>query len=745
MARTFSVDTVRVEGNRRIERSVIQAVLHASPESQLDEKTINQDLAAIFKLGKFSDVSAEVVTESGASVLIYRVVERPLVRKIEITGNDELNDKELKDLNKVKTPQFYNPKTVFESINAMKTAYVEEGHYSAEIETELKTDDNNNATLIFTIDEGKRVLIDNIRFEGNTVFSDRELRKGIQTKERWIFSFITDRGVYNEDLLQNDLALISDMYFNKGYVKVKVKQPDITIVKDGDYLDIIIEIDEGAQFSVGSVGLQGDLIAEKETLMALNQLKQGAVFSREVLRESMLKLNDYYADRGYAYVNVVPVTDIDELNKQISIIYNIEKGVEVHIGRIQIRGNTITVDKVIRREIALTEGDLFNSSALKESRRRINNLGFFEEVNLNTQAGGQNDLMDIDIDVKGKPTGSFSLGVGYSTVDQFVAQGSVAQKNFLGRGLDLNVSGSFGGTSTTYRLGILDPYFLDSKVSLGFDLYKTEREWDDYTQKTTGGDLKFGMPITQDVRSFFIYRYESKNLSDVNPLSSTFLKSQVGDSTLSSIFGSITWETLDYRPDPTTGGRSEVSLEFAGVGGTEKFARMQLDHRHFFKGPLSTVLSAHGNIGYIHEVAGEPIPVSERFYLGGIRTIRGFKTRRVGPRVYRTSNVTDPNTGAIISSSSDYEYTGGDKQAFFNLEYMFPLAKEAGVKGLFFFDTGNAWDEDESFFSSMRYSVGAGIRWQSPMGPLRFEWGYNLKPLVDEKTSVFEFSIGSFF
>lgn len=745
MARTYSIDKIRVEGNRRIERRVIQTILKVSPGSQVDEKQIDQDLAEIFKLGKFSDVSAEVVTETGSSVLIYKVVERPLIRKVELVDNEELDDAALRELVKVKTPQIYNPRDVFETIKAMKAAYLEKGHYAAKIEPDLQVDDRNEAILSFKVSEGKRVLIDSIRFEGNTVLSDSELRKGMQTEERWFFSFLTDRGAYNEELLQNDLAIISDMYFNVGYIRVKVKQPDITVIEDGEYLDILIEVVEGDQFSVGSVDVQGDLIAEKQTLMALNLLESDAVFSRKVLRDSMLGLNSYYADRGYAYVNVVPLTDVDPVNKKINIKYDIEKGIEVYIGRIDIRGNTSTIDKVIRREIGLAEGERYNASQIKEARRRINNLGFFEEVNLNARASGEKAQMDLDVDVKGKPTGNFTLGFGYSSVDKFVAQGSIAQKNFLGRGLNLDLSGSFGGDSTTYRLGILDPYFLDTRVSLGFDLYKTKRENDEYTELKTGGDIKFGYPLTPDVRTFFIYRYEHKNITDINPLGSTFLKSQEGQSILSSVFGSLIWDTLDYRPDPSEGGRSELSLEFAGVGGTEKFARMLVDHRHFFKGPWSTVFSAHGHVGYIQKVGGETIPISERFYIGGIRTVRGFKTREVGPRVFRTNDVTDPNTGAVISTTSDYEYTGGNKTAYFNLEYVFPLAKEAGVKGLFFADAGNAWDEDEGYFSSMRYSAGAGIRWASPMGPLRFEWGYNLDPIDGEKQSVFEFSMGSFF
>ena len=745
MARTFTVDKVRVEGAKRIERQVILDALDITDGSEVNEKVIDQDLAEIFKLGKFSDVSAEIVIESGFSVLVYRVVERPLVRKVELVGNDEIDTKDLNELVLIKPPEFYNPKNVFESVKAMKASYVEKGHYSATIEPDLQVDERNEATLSFKITEGEQVLIDAIRFEGNTILSDKDLLKGIQTKARWIFSFLTDRGAYNEEMLQNDLAIISDMYFNKGYVKVKVKQPDVSIIEDGKYLDILIEITEGDRYSVGSIDVQGELIAEKETLMDLNQLRVGGVFSREVLRESMMALNGYYADRGYAYVNVVPLTDLDELNNKIAIKYDIEKGSEVFIGRIEIFGNTVTVDKVIRREIALAEGDRFNASDITDSRRRINNLGFFEEVTLNTRKGDDDQTMDIAVDVKGKPTGNFTLGFGYSTVDKFVAQGSIAQQNFLGRGLNLNASASLGGASSTFRIGLLDPYFLDSRVSLGFDIYKSEREWDEYTEGKTGFDVKFGYPVSENIRSFFIYKYEHVDIYDVNPLSTILIKSQEGESVLSSIFGSLTRETTDYRPDPTMGNISMGSLEFAGLGGTEKFARAIIDLRQFYPSIWGTVFSLHGNMGYIHSVGGKPVPINERFFLGGIRTIRGFKTRQVGPRVSRKTEIVDPVTGQVVSSRSDYEYVGGNKAAYFNVEYVFPIAREAGVKGVVFFDTGNAWSEDEAFFSSMRYSVGAGIRWASPMGPLRFEYGYNLKPLDGEKDSVFEFSMGSFF
>lgn len=744
-ADSYSVTRVVVEGNQRLEQSAVMAVIKAKAESVVTTEQIDKDLAAIFKLGRFDDVTAEVVEREGETLLVYSLVERPLVRKVEFKGNEEIARSKLSPLVTIKIPDIYNPKIAAETVQALKGAYIEKGFHAAKIEPVLEINNKNEATVTFQIEEGSKVLIDRISFEGNTVFSDRELRKMLQTQERTFMSWLTDTGTYNEESLQTDLEIIKDMYFNEGYVQIKVKQPYVTLVKDDRYLDVFIQIVEGNQFEVGKISVEGDLIAESSILLERVQLQQGQNFSRKGLRESMLSLNDYYTDQGYAYVNVAPLTNTVPGKNVIDVRFQIEKGVQVAIGRIDIRGNTKTLDKVVRREIVLSEGDIYSARALDESRRRINNLGFFEEININTNKGDDEKIMDVDIDLKEKPTGTFSLGVGYSSVDKMIAQGSVSQANFLGRGYKLNLSGSFGGASTVYQIGLLNPYFLDKNLSLGFDLYKTEREWTEYTELKTGGDIKVGFPVARNIRAFFIYRYEEKDITDIDVNASNLIKDAAGESSLSSIFSSLTRDTTDYRMDPSRGSKSEVSVEFAGLGGTEKFLRAIVDHRHFFPWKWDTVFSAHGQIGQVFEIDDQEIPIGERFYLGGIRTLRGFKTRKVGPRVKRFASTIDPVTGDVLSTAEEFEYIGGVKEAYFNFEYFFPLAKEAGLKGVLFFDTGNAWLKDEDFFETMRYSVGGGIRWLSPLGPLRLEWGRNLDALEGERKTEMEFSIGRFF
>ncbi len=728
MASPFVVDQILVEGNRRVERTYIEGVLTVAAGKAISTEEIDRNIAAIFKTGRFQDVSAELVEREGRKLLVFNVVERPLLRKVVFTGNSEIKTDKLDELVNAQKIEFYRPQVVREAIEIIKRAYIEEGHYATEIDAKVDINDRQEATITFDIDEGDKVYVTDIRFEGNTVFKDKELKKVMLTKEKWFLSFITGRGGYKEEMTKVDRDIIADQYYNEGYIQVSVKGPVVNLLPDKKSIELLYEIEEGKQFFVGKLDVSGDILKDKQGLLNSMTLHAGDVFSRKVMREDMLRINDLYADTGFAYVNVTPETQVDEQANKVDIVYDIEQGIKARIGHINISGNTRTRDKVVRRQVKLAEGDTYSASLVKDSRRKINNLGYFDEVNLTTRKGDDLSLMDIDIDLKERPTGSFSIGAGFSSVDGLMLQGAVSQDNFLGRGLRLDLSGSLGGSRTVYRVGLLDPYFLDRDLALGFDVYDTEREWTDFDRETTGGDIKLGLPITDDIRSFFVYRYEKKNITNVDDDASFTIREQEGKHTLSSISASLSRNTTDFRPDPSRGNISELGIEYAGIGGTERFVKYTADHRYFYPLPWQMVFSAHGRIGYIQEIGDKSIPLDERFFLGGMNSLRGFQSREVGPR--------DPLTG---------DFFGGSKEAVFNLELFFPLIKDMKMKGLVFFDTGNAWATDESMFSDMRYSVGAGISWNSPMGPLRFAWGYNLSPKEWEDASAFDFSVGKMF
>ncbi|HEY7746447.1 MAG TPA: outer membrane protein assembly factor BamA, partial [Desulfuromonadales bacterium] len=426
-AQAIQVGEVAIEGNRRVELSAVRSVLSVNAGREVTAEEIDRDIRAIYKLGRFADVSAEIEERGGVKVLVYRLTERPLVRAVKYAGNKEFSTERLTGLVTLKTPDIYDPRKVEKSVAAIKKAYVEEGFHAAEVISKVDVDKDHEATVTFEVKEGEKVLIRQIRFEGNTIFTDAQLKKVMETKERWFLSWLTGRGTYKEEVLQNDLEIIADQYYNKGYVQVKVRQPLITLDEDKMNMDVLIEIREGEQFRVGELNVQGDLVKSKEEILALTKLKPGDVFSRQQLRQDVNAVNDLYADQGYAYVNVSPLTQLDAERRVIDLLFEIEQGIQVNIERIQVAGNTKTRDKVIRREMKLVEGDLYSASKMKESRRRVNNLGFFEEVNVATSKGSDEAHMNIDVDVKERPTGTFSVGFGYSSVDGFIGQGSVTQ------------------------------------------------------------------------------------------------------------------------------------------------------------------------------------------------------------------------------------------------------------------------------------------------------------------------------
>ena len=739
-AQDYKVDEVIIAGTRRVDPGAIRAAAAIKPGEVVTADAIDRATQAIFRMARFSDVHVTLEERDGKNILLFTVVERPLVRTVKFAGNKELSEEKLRALVTIKSPDLYDATVLDMNIEAILKAYKEAGYYAAKIEPKVEVTELNEANITLNCIEGEEILIDSIRFEGNKAFTDKELKKGMETQERWFLSWMTGRGAYQEEVLNNDLSLLTDRYFDRGYIQVKIHQPQVTMIKENRYLDILIEIEEGEQYRIGAVDFTGDLLRSREELNALLGLPSGDLFSRKKLREGMMKINDLYADEGYAYVNVAPLSKVNPEARTVDLTIEIEKSFLVVTRKIEITGNNKTIDKVIRREMQLTEGEKFSATKIKESRRRIQNLGFFEEVKIATEKADAPDAMDLLVEVKEKPTGTFSLGFGYSTIDGFIGQTSVTQDNLLGRGYKGNLSAALGSKSTTYQFGLLDPHFLDSDLTLGFDLYKTERQWSDFSKRATGGDLKLGVPFSYDVKSFFIYRYEEKEIFDVDPAASLNIRDQEGASTLSSIYASLSRDTTDFRMDPKTGTLSSASIEFAGLGGTEKFVKYELDHRYFHPLLWKFVFSAHGRLGYVQEIGNEPIPIDERYYLGGLYSLRGFNPRKVGPRI-RT--VTTDGSGNPLASG--YEFIGGTKTGYGNLEITFPLVEESGFKGVVFYDVGNAWAEDQDYFSDVRHSAGFGLRWMSPLGPLRLEWGKNLDRREGEPPSDLQFSIGTMF
>ena len=724
--------SITVKGNQRIDAAAISLVIKSKAGEPLSQEKVSQDIKEIYKLGYFEDVKVESEKSDSGIILSYLVTERPIVREIRIVGSKEIKDEKIREAIILKPNSVFSTKDLTSSEKKVKKLYTDEGYYLAEVSAKSEKRGKNELRLVFTVSEGKKVLIKTIRFQGNKAFSARKLRKAMQTKEKWFLSWLTGAGAYKEEVLKNDVNLIADLYFNKGYINAKIGDPEVKLLGDKSGLDVTIRITEGEQFKNGDVDFRGELILSKEILKKLIKMKKGEIFSRAVLREDVVALTDKYTDKGYAFANVTPLSKIDPNTKTIDITFEFEKGNMVFIEKINITGNSKTRDKVIRRQFKLAEGDLYSSGALKRTKQNLTNLGYFEEVNIASAKGSADNKLNLNAEVKEKSTGKFSIGGGYSSADGPIGQASIQQDNFLGLGLKAILSGSIGGETQTYTLGLTDPYFRDTKWTLGGDIYRTEREYTDYDRRVTGADIKAGYPLTDDLNTFWLYRWESKDIfNQTEALDSVEEITQESSYTLSSIYASLTLNTTDFRLDPTKGTSTTLSVEYAGPGGNARFVRYIGESAVFFPFKWNTVFSLRGTLGYLQRT-GRDIPIDENFYLGGINTIRGYGTREVSP---------------YVATPDGVAFIGGNKEVVFNAEYVFPILKEANIKGLFFFDTGNAYAPGQQIFSTMRSSYGFGVRWYSPMGPLRLEYGIpvNPRPGIDSSSGKLEFSIGGFF
>ena len=730
---------VDVKGNRRIERAAILNVVKMKAGDILYSDKTDADIRSIYKMGHFQDVQAATEASDKGPVLVYTVLEKPIVRSISFDGNREIDTEKLKGVLEFKQNSIFSAKDLTKSAAKIKKLYNDDGYYLAEIETVVNNSSATERSVIFKISEGKKILIHTIIFEGNNAFSDRKLRKVMETKEQWIFSWLNGHGTYKDEVLKNDAALIADFYRNNGYVNVKVGEPVVKLVDVTDGLEVFIGITEGDQFKVGDIGFKGDMLAAAEDLRKKLKTETGEIFSSSAMRADIATLTDVYADKGHAFANVTPLTKADPEKKIIDITFEMEKGNLVRFEKINITGNPKTRDKVVRRELRVIEGELYNATGLKNSKKNLMNTGYFEEATLATSKGSSGDQLNIDVNVKEKPTGTFSIGGGYSSLDGIIGQASVSQNNFLGLGLKANVAGSIGGKSQTYSVGVTDPYFLDSKWTLGFDVYRSERDYTDYSRRLLGGDIKAGYPINDTISTFFMYKYELKDI--YNPQVSYLAYHNqspitgpvyypIGSSSTSSVFGSVSRNTTDYHLDPTSGMMNSLSVEYAGLGGDNKYARYVGDTIWFHPLYKKLVLSTKLTLGYVQNV-GKEVPIDEKFYLGGINSLRGYKARTVSPVL------NDPSLGLI--------YVGGNTQAFGNTSISFPIFTDLGIKGVVFYDYGNAFDYNK--LDRVLMSYGAGIRWSSPVGPLRLEYGIPLNPRngIDSKSGRFEFAIGSLF
>ncbi|MGD0883873.1 MAG: outer membrane protein assembly factor BamA [Thermodesulfovibrionales bacterium] len=720
------VTSIEIKGLKRIEEGSIKSKITQKSGEPISNEKVADDIKNIYKMGYFDDVTAEMEPQEGGIKLIYVVKEKPTIIKLDFQGNKELEDAKLKEKIAVTVGSIADTTLIQDNAQKLQLFYEDEGYWLAKIVPVVNKIGENEVSLTYQIEEGRKVRIKKIIIKGNKVMSSSKIKKVMKTSEWGMFSFISSSGYYKRETMTADLESIKDLYFNNGYIKASVANPEITISDDKNGMTITMEVFEGDQYKISSVGLTGNKVYSEADLRKKIMSAPGAVFSKETLKKDIAGMTDLYTQHGYALANVFPDLVPDEATKTVSLTYKIEEGYIYHIGRIEITGNVKTKDKVIRREIRLDEGDEFNSALLKRSYERLNNLNFFESVDLSPKPRYEEKLLDIDAKVKEKSTGFISVGGGYSSVDKLIGMAEITQGNLFGNGQTVKVKGELGGRSSYYELSFKDPWFMDKPIAFNAEIYYNTRRYIDYEKIAEGLGFGFGKSFGEYWSSNIAYNFEIPTIYGVQLASADeIIKEQIGKQTTSSITPSLTRDSRDNFLDPSSGSRNSIYVTVAGFGGSNAFIKGVADSAWFF--PFGkTAFMVRGRVGYGLGILDKEFPLYERFYVGGIYTVRGLSFGDAGPKGSLGENI------------------GGVKELIFNNEYIFPIVSELRLKGVVFVDAGNAYDAGQPF-GTLRYTSGTGFRWISPMGPIRVEWGYNIQRKPGEPASKVEFAFGSFF
>lgn len=728
--RDFRVASIAPAGNKRIDSGAILRKISTKPGDTYSQPTLRKDLKAIYGMGYFNDVQIDVRQSSKGKKVIFRVIEKPVINSIVYEGIDELKEDDIKEAANLKEHFILNPVKLATAREAIQQLYKTKGYYNCKVTTEISYPDDSGAIVRIIIDEGKETFIKKISFEGNITFDDDELLDEIETGERWFMSWITESGLLDLNQIKQDVQRIVSFYNNNGFLEVKIGEPKVT--QEGEWLFVKFLIEEGTRFKVGTVDFSGDILENKDALFDLLTIRNKKYVSRQTVREDIMKLTDYYAEAGYAFANIRPNIEKSESIDRMDITLNIAKGNLVYIDRITIKGNTRTRDNVIRRELRIAEGGVFDSKALRLSTQALQRLQFFEEVNITPEPSLDPDRMHVIVEVKEKSTGTFSIGAGYSSVDKLILMGQISENNFLGRGDTLSLSADLSAASSKFNLAYTDPHLKDSALSWGVDLFSTSREYDDYTKDSKGGGIRLGYPIWEKWKAYGNYSFSDTDLTDVSEDASYIIQNSVDLHITSAVKLSLVRDTRNKRYGASKGSRNVASVKYAGgpLGGDAQFTKVEGSTSWFFPLPYTMVFHIKGAAGQVFENETDKLPVYERFYLGGLNSVRGFEYAAISP--------IDPDTDEDI---------GGDKMWYTNTELIFPLIETQGLRGFFFYDAGQVIADDENAENndSVKNAAGAGVRWMSPMGPLTLVWGYNLDPEPDEDDSVWDFSIGGTF
>lgn len=733
----LKVAQIEVVGTSRIDKAAVESQLTVS-KGKVSKEAVSQDIQRLYNTGFFDQVSVKALPLSnGAVKLQYIVVEKPVARKIFIKGNDEVSNKDLAEVLRLEGKRFVDKNKLVALIRKANSFYQGQGFYDASLDYSTTPVGQNSVDITFSIEEGKRYRVRDVILRGVQDIDVDDLRGVIQTKRyKWWNSWLFGTGRVNKEMMDADKQIIKQYLLDNGRLEGVVGEASVE--KRGDGLYVTYDIEEGPEYRIGKLSATGDLIkgSEDDTISDI-KAQVGDVFNASTVREDIFTITDRFGDEGYAFANVVPNTMLNKSLGTVDIDFQTSQGSKVRVNTINISGNQKTYDHVIRRWLAIEEQDVYSGTKIKRSQTLLQRLGYFDEVTIANKATDKPDVVDLDVVVKEASTGSFSAGAGYSTANGTLFNAKISENNLFGTGRKLNLNLDFGSQISNQILSIDDSRINDSWVSGGLDLFRTTRQFNDFDRDLAGGGISVGYPLdrlvgdwAQDINVSMKYDLQHVTIKNVEDYASQFVKDSQGKSVASSITPSLVRNTINNPLNPVSGSRQTVSIELAGLGGDQEYYLLELRNAWFY--PLwetsfgEFVLSDRTKFGFGESLNDDPFPLFKRFFPGGINSVRGYRNRTLGPE------------------DADGREYGGSKQVVNNLELIFPLINSAGFRGVIFYDVGQAFDDNESIgIDQLRQAWGYGLRWNSPLGPIRVEFGYPINKQPGERGVQTMFSFGA--
>ncbi len=735
LAQAEVIEKMQVKGNQRLEVETIYSYLPFAVGDDVNTDAVNKAIKELYKTGFFNDVKIDL---KGSSVVID-VDERPAISSITFEGNDKVDTDVLKGEVQIKVRDIYVPTKVQSDVERIKMIYQRMGLLNAKVETVTENKRRNRVEIIFKISEGDKNYIEDISFVGNKAFSSSDLREQMMSKTKRWYRFFSSTDTFDPDRLNYDKELLRRYYFQKGYIDFAIDDTQVSQNAEGNFI-VKMTLNEGRRYRLGKVDIKSSLAGlDKEKLLKQMDLKRGRFYQASQIESAVQKLTDELGKDGYAFVDVEPELTRNEKTGVVDISFKVREGSRVFINRINISGNSRTLDKVIRREFRVAEGDPFNTEKIKRSRQRIENLGYFDKVDLKTvPVPNAPDKTDLAVDVSEKSTGAFNIGIGWSTYDGIMFEVGIQERNFLGTGNIVGISASTSDSETQVDLSLTNPYFMDMPLLAGVDVYHIMHDYTDdssYKSRTSGGALRFGWDYTERLSQTAKYTLQSDNVTQVDADASLYIKKQQGKRSTSMLGEVLSYDTRDSVINPTQGFVSSWGIDVAGLGGDTRFVRTNLSATKYFEIIDKWVLSLNASGGIIHGL-NQDVRINNAYYLGGAN-LRGFESGGVGARDKQTD-----------------DSLGGNWRVTATAQLMFPLGlpEEFGLRGKIFADAGTLgkpddidnWD-DVWYSSKIRASVGVGLLWRSPMGPINIDFGFPVMKEPYDKKEVFRLNFGSGF